>query len=41
MFARVRLPDIYRNGIYEMRVKVIDTDSGMTSYGLPVVFRVS
>jgi hypothetical protein len=41
LFARISMPDVYRNGLYEMRVKVIDTDSGMTSYGLPVSFTVS
>ena len=41
LLAGVSVPDRYRNGVYEMRVKVTDTTSGMSSYGLPVRFVIS
>lgn len=39
--ATRRVPDRYRNGLYEVRVKVIERSSGLTSYGLPVLMRVA
>ena len=39
--VRTDVPDDLRNGAYEVRVKVIDTGSGMSTYGLPVDLRVS
>lgn len=39
--VRTQVPDDLRNGAYEVRVKVIDTGSGMSTYGLPVDLRVS
>ena len=39
--ARTAFPDTFRNGPYEMRVKVIDTGSGMSTYGLPADLRIS
>jgi hypothetical protein len=38
--ATLRLPDRFRNGTYELRVKVIDRSSRMQSYGLPALFAV-
>ena len=38
--AALRLPDRFRNGTYELRVKVIDRSSRLQSYGLPALFAV-
>jgi hypothetical protein len=39
--ATTDLPDVYRNGIYEVRVKIIDRTGGVASYGLPGLLRIS
>lgn len=36
MFGGIRIPDVSPSGSYEVRAKVIDTTTGMSSYGLPV-----
>jgi len=39
--ATSTLPDVYANGLYEVRVKIIDRTGGLTSYGLPGLLRIS